>query len=83
MPGWAVSPRPQGWRPGSGPPLPQGRAWTTVPALPHRAPGHISINFWDTLRYKPRFFCSLPHAAAPDKNLVTLTPAACRLAFPT
>lgn len=60
-------------RPGSGLPLPQGRAWTTVPVLPHRAPGHIWVNFWDILRYKPRFFCSLLHAAALGKNIVTLT----------
>lgn len=55
------------------PPLPQGKVWATVPALPHRPPEHIWVNFWDILCYKPRFFCSLLHAAALGKNLVTLT----------
>lgn len=55
------------------PPLPQGKVWAIVLALPHRAPEHIWVNFWDILRYKPRLFCSLLHAAALGKNLVTLT----------
>lgn len=35
--------------------------------------GHLWVNFWDILRYKPRFFCSLLPAASLGKNLVTLS----------
>lgn len=64
-------------------PFHKGRYGPQCLSCPHRAPEHIWVNFWDILRYKPRFFCSLLHAAALGKNLVTLTLQPAGLAFST
>lgn len=56
----------------------------TVPVLPHRAPGHIWVNFWDILCYKPRFFTHpyMHLSPATLRALLLLNPEALQLSPP-
>lgn len=47
----------------------------TVLTLPHGAPGHIWVNFWDILRYKPRFSLTLT-CCCSGRVLSNFNPAA-------